>query len=53
MRTGALLIFDPIGQAVERDTGLKCDTTNYIDVVRVSGTEILRGITATSPSIPW
>jgi len=33
--------------------GPKWDTTNYIAVVCVSETGILRGVTATSPSITW
>jgi len=42
---------DPIGQPVEWETRLKWDTTNFIALVYVSETEVLRGVPARSCSI--
>ena len=53
MRTRALLTLDPVGRTFKRDMGPKWDTTNYIAEVCVSETGMLRGVTATSPSITW
>jgi len=39
------------GGSVDRDTGPKWDTTNCIALVCVNGTEIFRGVTATSSSL--
>ena len=39
-----LLILDPIERTFQRDMGLKWDARNYIAVVGMSGTEILRGV---------
>jgi len=53
MRMRAVLILDPIGQSVEWETRLKWDTTNFIALVYVSETEVLRGVPARFCSITW
>ena len=53
IRTRVQLILDLTGRTFKRDMGPKWDTTNYIAEVCVSETGMLRGVTATSPSITW
>ena len=45
--------FGHAGRTFKRDMGPKWDTTNYTAEECVTETGMLRGVTATSPSITW